>query len=444
MTFPGPPVPAGTVTLSLADLHASLGDPVMASMNMLSEIAERHPDAISFASGSPYEGYFDTESLHRHLRTFCDHLAHDRGMDEAQVTRTLFQYGRTKGVITDLLATYLARDENIHVDPESLVVTVGCQEAILLVLRALRRDARDVVLTVSPSYVGLTGAARLLDMTVVPVREGPLGIDLDDLTEQLRRTRADGLRPRALYLVPDFSNPSGRSLDLATRHRLLALAEEADILLLEDNPYGLYTRAETRPPTLKALDTRRRVVYLGSLAKTGLPGARVGFAVADQPVTGAGPGGLLADQLSTLKSMVTVNTSPLAQAVIGGKLLENDCRLSLANRRETEIYRHHLDCLLNGLDKRWPAAVRARLGIDWNVPGGGFFVVLTVPFRVDDELLARSARRHGVLWMPMHHFYAGDGGHRQLRLSYSRITPERIDEGLDRLKALVDEECRAR
>lgn len=105
---------------------------------------------------------------------------------------------------------------------------------------------------------------------------------------------------------------------------LLEVAEREGVLLLEDNPYGLFHGGGRTPPTLKALDTGRRVVYLGSFAKTVLPGARVGYAVADHRVRDAqGATGLFADQLSKIKSMVTVNTSPIAQAVVGGALLEN-------------------------------------------------------------------------------------------------------------------------
>src|SRR5262249_8613002 len=144
---------------------------------------------------------------------------------------------------------------------------------------------QDVLLAVSPTYVGLTGAARLLEMPVIPVASGQAGIDLDDLLSQIQDARSAGLRPRACYVMPDFANPSGVTMPETTRTALLSLAREEDFLLLEDNPYGLFHDNTTRIPTLKALDTHRRVVYLGSFAKTALPGARVGYAIADQTVS---------------------------------------------------------------------------------------------------------------------------------------------------------------
>jgi len=412
------------------DLHGALRDPALTSMTFLNEVASHYPDAISLAAGRPYEEFYDVEDLHRYLRRFTRHLSEDLGYDEGAVRRTLFQYGRTKGIIHHLVARNLSVDEGIEIDPEAVVVTVGCQEAMFLVLRALRATADDVLLAVSPTYVGLTGAARLTDLPVRPVATGADGIDLDDLVAQAKAARAEGLRPRALYVMPDFANPSGRSLGLATRERLLEIAAEQDLLLLEDNPYGLFHGDHPRVPTLKALDTRRRVVYLGSFAKTALPGVRVGYVVADQRVRGGGP---LADELAKLKSMLTVNTSAIAQAVAGGKLLEHDCSLVGANRREREVYAANLTHLTDGLAKRFGEDS----GVTWTVPSGGFFVVVDVPFVVDDALLERSAHDFGVLWTPMGHFYDHDGEVRALRLSCSAVTPARIDQGLDRLAGFV-------
>ncbi|MGW5561196.1 aminotransferase-like domain-containing protein [Micromonospora sp. NPDC003944] len=437
---------AEPVDLTVADLHPALGDPALTSMNFLNEVSERYPAAVSLAAGRPYEEFFDLAAVHRHLDTFHRHLVDDLGHSPEQARRLLLQYGRTKGIVHHLIARNLAVDEGITVDPQDVVVTVGCQEAMFLVLRALRAGPTDVLLAVAPTYVGLTGAARLVDLPVWPVAGGPSGVDLADLADQLRRARSAGLRPRACYLMPDFANPSGVSIDTAHRRRLLDLATQEDLLLLEDNPYGLFHSEDgPRPPTLKALDTGRRVVYFGSFAKTVLPGARVGYVVADQRV--ALPGrrvGPLADQLAMIKSMVTVNTSPIAQAVIGGRLLEHGCSLVAANTRERSAYTGNLRHLVAGLARRFPPGEDGAAAVRWTVPAGGFFVVVTVPFPVDDALLDRSARDHGVLWTPMAHFYDDSQPVHALRLSVSAVTPEQIDVGLDRLAALITDEVARR
>jgi len=429
------------VRLNLADLHEVLTAPVSESMNFLNEVAHRFPDAVSLAAGRPFEGFFDLDDVHRRLDVFAQYLRERLGGDEVKVRRTILQYGRTKGIIHELIARHLQVDEGITVDPEAVVVTVGCQEALYLTLRALRRTDRDALLAVAPSYVGAYGAAELVDMPVLPVRDGDDGIDLDDLVSVVRHARESGVRPRGLYLVPDFSNPTGARLSLEIRRRLLDIAAAEDFLILEDNPYGLLGD-EDGPPTIKALDEQARVVYLGSFAKTGLPGARVGYVIADQQVASPGTTSLLADQLGKLKSLLTVNTSPLAQAVIGGKLLENGHSLRAANGREAQVYRANLAHTVAGLERRFPAGA-AGPRVTWTVPAGGFFLVLHVPFPAGDDLLEVSAAKHRVLWTPMHHFYAEARPRNAIRLSFSHLLPDEIDLGLDRLAAFIREQSAA-
>ncbi|XHM95796.1 PLP-dependent aminotransferase family protein [Peterkaempfera sp. SMS 1(5)a] len=412
-------------------------------MTFLNEIAQRYPEAISFAAGRPYEGFLDLDAVHRYLDTYRRHLDARTGGDQALVRRTLLQYGRTKGIIHELIAEYLLVDEGIVADPEHIVVTVGCQEALYLVLRALRRDAKDVLLAVAPTYVGAHGAARLADLPVLPVPDSPDGLSPADLAAAATAARSAGLRPRACYLIPDFANPTGVSLSAARRRELLRVAEEQDLLLLEDNPYGIFGDGR-HVPTMKSLDDSDRVVYLGSFAKTGLAGARVGFAVAGQRVVrrdGSASSGTghstLSDELAKLKSMLTVNTSPLAQAVIGGKLLEHGCSLRAANVQETAVYQRNLHLVLDGLDRRFKTGAGATAAVSWNRPQGGFFILVDLPFTAGDAELESSARQFGVLWTPLHHFYADGLPRQRVRLSFSHLEPAEIDEGLDRFAAFV-------
>ncbi|MGW2548051.1 aminotransferase-like domain-containing protein [Kitasatospora sp. NPDC001574] len=439
MTAPTAPQ---TVSLDLGDLHGSLSDPLLDAMTFLNEVTTRYPGAVSFAPGRPYEGFFEPEDVTAYLEAFLDHLA-ARGLGRDAIRTVLFQYGPTKGVIADLVARTLANDEGLTVPPEALVLTVGAQEGMLLTLRALCAGPDDVVLVSSPCYVGVTGAARLLDLTTVPVPEGADGgPDPEAVRAAARAVRADGRRPRALYVVPDFANPSGTSMPVAARTRLLETAAEEGLLIIEDNPYGFFAREPGERPTLKALDRHRQVVYLGSFAKTCFPGARLGYVVADQEVTGPdGRRTLLADQLAKLKSMTTVNTPALSQAVIGGMLLTHDCRLRAANAPATAHYAAGMATLLAELDRHFPAAERARLGLSWNVPEGGFFAVLEVPFAADDAAMERCARDHGVLWTPMAPFYPAGGGERRLRLSISSVTAGQIEDGVAKLAGFVRAEA---
>ncbi|MFI0212529.1 aminotransferase-like domain-containing protein [Streptomyces diastaticus] len=430
-----PPTPA---PLSLAELHTSLSDPVLDAMNFLNEVVARFPDAISFAPGRPTEGTFEPEDLARHLQSYTTYLEQELGWSRDQTRTLLFQYGRTNGIIHELIARTVANDEGIEVPPEAVVVTTGCQEAMLLTLRALFARPEDTLLVSSPCYVGITGVARLLGIQVRPVPEGPDGPDPLAVQAAARAAKQAGQRPRAFYVVPDFANPSGASMSRAARELLLAVAEEEELLVLEDDPYGFFVRTGEARPTLKALDRGRRVVHLGSFAKTALPGARVGYVLADQEVVGPEGGRtLLADELSKIKSMTTVNTSAVSQAVIGGLLVESGCRLREANSAAVAHYRTTMDTLLDALERHFPAERQAELGVSWNRPDGGFFLVVDVPFAADHKALELSARAFGVLWTPMRDFHLDGGGTRQLRLSCSSQSPEAITEGIARLAAFI-------
>jgi (S)-3,5-dihydroxyphenylglycine transaminase len=434
-------VTSAATALRKADLHASLSDPLLDTMNFLNEVTFRYPKAISFAPGRPYDGFFDPEQIFTHIRRYLDHLA-DGGSSPEQVRAAIFQYGPTAGHIRELIAQSLRADEGIEVAAEAIVVTVGCQEAMLLTLRALISGPRDVFLVSSPCYVGITGAARLLDITVVPVDERDSGFRCADLDRAITAERARGRQPRAFYVVPDHSNPAGTTMPAQTRRELLELAAFHDILIVEDSPYRMVSPGP-HLPTLKSLDRKQRVIHLGSFSKTAFPGARVGYAVADQRVTDpAGQVSLLADELAKIKSMVTVNTSPLSQAAIAGMLLACDGRISELNAAQAAYYAQALRATLRQLDLRLPASKRSELGVSWNEPDGGFFLAMHVPFRADNAALARSAEDFGVIWTPMSHFYPQGGGDRSLRLSVSYLSEEDITSGIARLARFIEAEAR--
>lgn len=435
-----PPRRAGAASLRKEELHGSVSDPVLDTMNFLNEITTRYPEAVSFAPGRPYDGFFDTEQIFTYLRRYLDHLE-TQGASPEQVRSALFQYGPTSGQIRELIADFLRKDEGIDVPPESIVVTVGAQEAMLLTVRALIAGPQDVLLVSSPCYIGITGAARLLDIHPAPVEETEAGFSVPAVTAALHAVRAQGQRPRAFYVIPDHSNPSGITMSMETRRRLLNMAAREDILLVEDSPYRLVSPGP-QLPTLKSMDTGRRVVHLGSLSKTLFPGARVGFAVADQTVTDTtGRTTLLADELSKIKSMVTVNTSPVSQALVAGMLLAADGRASNLNVATARYYGDAMRATLEALERAFPRRERERTGVRWNEPSGGFFLSVTVPFRADTAALTRSAEDFGVIWTPMSYFYPGGGGECALRLSVSSLTHPQIKDGIGRLAAFIKEQA---
>lgn len=431
------------VGLEAAELHGSLRNPVLGAIGFLNEVMSRHPDAISFAPGAPHPTALETIAIERYAEVFLKHLV-EHGRSPEQARRLLFEYGPARGIIGDLVAQALRCDLGIAVPEQAVVITVGAQEGMFLVLRALFRSrSTDVLAVGNPCFAGIAGAAALLDVQTVPIPETSDGLDLDALVAACRAGRAAGRRVRACYTAADFANPGGGRMSGPARERLLALAEREDFLILEDDTYGFTALSDPEvpePARLKALDRGNRVVHIGTFAKTCFPGARVGYVLADQPVGNAGR--LLADELADLKTMVTVNTSPLSQAVIGGMLLERgEGSLARLGERTAGLYRRNLALLLRALDRHLPDA--AEQGVSWNRPGGGFFVRMRLPVRADVELLERCARTHRVLWTPMDQFHLDHGGDDQIRLSCSYLEPDRIDEGVRRLADFLSKEIRS-
>jgi (S)-3,5-dihydroxyphenylglycine transaminase len=431
--------PDGKVSLHQEWLHAAIVDPQMDSMRLLSETAMKFPDALSFSSGAPYDGNHDLTKLSYYVDRYVRHLR-ESGVPEKRINRLIFQYGPVNGFIQAEVARMLKHDDNIDVPTESIMITNGCQEAMLIALRGLFSSPNDVLLAVSPTYVGILGAARMLDIPLEGVTEGPNGLEPDAVSVAARNVRADGKRPVALYLIPDFSNPSGTVVSLDTRRRLLEVAAEENLMILEDNPYGLFARDGEEMPTLKSLDITRNVIYLGSFAKSVFPGARIGYMVADQPVTSSSSlRRTLAEELSKAKSMFSVGTSSLSQALIGGILVEHDYDLRTVTRELATVYIERLETTLNCLTDHFPPKRYAQHGVRWNVPRGGFFLTVEVSFTADLKAMERSARDYGVSWAPMSMFYVDGGGDRVIRLGFSNLAPTDIREGLLRLSRFISE-----
>src|SRR5437868_12115340 len=187
------------VELARETLHVSVTDPVSASMNFLNEVASRFPDAISLAAGRPFDEFHSVADVDKHLQAYLTHLR-ERGVDGAGSRSLLTQYGRTNGHIGGLIARMLEVDEDILVPDAAVMVTAGCQEAMVIALRGLCAGPADVILAAEPCYVGITGAARILGIEVVPVPESPDGLRPEAVAEVAAAMRASGRRPRALYL----------------------------------------------------------------------------------------------------------------------------------------------------------------------------------------------------------------------------------------------------
>lgn len=422
-----------------SNLHASLNDPSMHAINFLNEIIGKFPEAISFGPGAPNPEQLRHIDIQKYIERYVQYLCDERGLSLEKAQHLLFQYGPASGIINELIATALEQDQGIRVPADGLVITVGAQEAMLIVLRALFRTSTDRLAIIEPSFVGILGAARLLDIDVIGIRESDQGINLEEIETAFCLAREQERPIRALYVAPDYANPSGTFLTLATRQKLLKLAKQYDVFLLEDNTYGFTAAPENVIPSLKALDETGHVILLGTFAKIGLPGARIGYVVADQLMQNQGVSShRLANDLATIKSMTTVNTSPICQAIIGGMLLENSGSIAKLERKKAQLYRDNLECLLKSLERHLPIEKAQALGIKWNRPTGGFFVRVRLPIIANMALLESCAENFSVLWTPMSSFYLNQCDNNEIRLSCSYLNSIQIEEGVKRLTAFFE------
>ena len=411
-------------------MNKNVFDTYLSSMNFLNEACIDFPEAISFGSGRPKEEFFNVSGTVEGIKKM---IGLDGSGSESNLNY-LGQYNKTKGIINEDIARLLKNDEKIDVDPENIIITDGAQEAMAIIINTLF-DKDDVLLVSDPSYVGFIGYAKIAGLDIRTVKRTQSSIDFDDLERTIQQIRRENKLPRALYEVPDFHNPTGKSMTVGERSRLLEMAERYDFYVIEDNPYGYFAFDEERNLTLKAMDTKRRVIYIGSFAKRIFPSMRLGYLVADREILVDGRIIKLIEECKKVKSFVTVNTSALLQAMLAGVLRQENHSL-LNYCKEKEAYcKHNRDVLAR--------AIRCSFDFTepWEKPKGGFFTTLRIPFEPTHELILKAAGEYGVIVCPMSMFcMEPQNGEKTLRLSYSYMTPEEIIEGVGRLAEFVKNE----
>ncbi|KAB7834286.1 PLP-dependent aminotransferase family protein [Streptomyces mobaraensis] len=363
-------------------------------------------DVVSLAGGMP-----NLEGLPQ--RAIADETA---GL-VALGGKVVLQYGSAQGLpkLREQICEVMSL-EGIAADPDDVVVTVGSQMALDFVTRIFC-DPGDLVLTEAPSYIGALGVFASYRADVVQVPVDDRGLVPDALRAALEDAERAGRRPKFLYTVPNFHNPAGVTLAVERRAEVLEICAAHDVLVVEDNPYGMLALDGRTFPALRSMDAEN-VVYLGSFSKTIAPGLRIGWVTAPAAVR---------EKLVQAAESTTLCPPAFTQAVLSRYLARHDWRAQIDTYRDS--YRVRRDAMLAALAEHLPEGSR------WTRPEGGFFVWVTVPDGVDTDALMPYADRHKVAYVPGSAFYAeGSGrGRSELRLSFSYPTPERIAEGVRRL-----------
>jgi Transcriptional regulators containing a DNA-binding HTH domain and an aminotransferase domain (MocR family) and their eukaryotic orthologs len=373
-------------------------------------------DIISLAAGAPSSETFPLEEL----ADIAARVIRTRG-------QFALQYGPTRGPqqLVEAIAEMLRGRGITTATPSEVVVTSGSQQGLDLASRLLI-DPGDVAMVELPSYIGGIVALHNAQAEMVGVRQDDSGIVIDDLREKIIRLRAAGRRVKCIYTIPNFQNPSGVTLTVERREQLIRIADEFDLLIIEDDPYyDLAFTEAMRPQPLAAL-CPERVIYLGSFSKVLAPGLRMAYVCAPAAI---------ATKVETAKEGADLSTSVFDQAIVMEAL-----RSGLIEKRLPELRRfYEVRCraMLDALSEIEPAGGR------WTRPLGGFFILLEMAGEIDATEILPQAIDAGVAYVPGQPFFVDGGGANTLRLAYSKETPEKISEGIARLGRVLQREPRA-
>jgi 2-aminoadipate transaminase len=332
------------------------------------------------------------------------------------------QYGPTEGFarVKACIAQVMAA-EGMEIDPDEVLITTGGQQVIDLVCKTLI-DPGDVVVAEAPTYPGAIPTFCSYQADVVQVtmdRDGMRVEDLESLLDQLERS---GRRPKFIYTVPNFHNPAGVTMSLERRRELVRIAGERELLVLEDNPYGLL-RYEGEPlPTLYSLDDEF-VIYASTFSKILSPGVRLGWTVAPSPILA---------KMQIGKQGSDLCSSSISQYFVSAYFDSGPWHEYV--RSLTEIYRRRRDVMLDAMAEHFPREA------EWTHPQGGLFIWATMPPYIDTtDLLARALREH-VAFVPGRAAYVDGRGANEMRLNFSGVGEDLIREGIRRIGEVVREQ----
>ncbi len=370
------------------------------------------PEVISLATGLPDTTTFPAEDF----AALMTRVAVDS-------SAAALQYGPTDGLedVRRCIQQVMAA-EGTTVEIDDLMVTTGGQQVIDLVCRAFL-DPGDVVVAEAPTYPGAVPCFTSYEADVAQVEMDGDGMRIDVLRETLDRLRAEGRRPKFIYTIPNFQNPGGVTLSLERRRELVRIAAEQEIVVLEDNPYGLL-RYEGEPlPTLLSLDGGRYVVYAGTFSKILSAGLRIGWAAAPRPIL---------EKLNLGKQAADLCSSPLNQYFVAAYFAHRDWRAYLSTLRA--VYRRRRDIMLAALEEFLPREAT------WTRPQGGLFIWARLPDYIDtSDLLARALSEH-VAFVPGRAAYLDGRGGSEMRLNFSGVSDADIREGVRRIGKVVSEQ----
>jgi len=377
-------------------------------MNSLkaSEIREllkltEQPDIISFAGGLPAPELFPVEEM----KEIAVKVLEEGG-------QTALQYSATEGFAP--LRQKIAQTMNelgIKVDASNILITSGSQQGLDFTGKIFLNPG-DVVICESPSYLGALNAFKAYQPKFVEIAMDEEGMIIEDLEKALEQ------HPEAkfIYTIPDFQNPTGRTMAVDRRKRLVELANKFNIPVIEDNPYGELRFEGVRPPAIKSFDTEGRVAYLGTFSKTFCPGLRIGWVCAQPEIL---------QKYIIVKQGADLQTNTMSQRELDKFLSEYS--LPEHVERIKDVYRKRRDLMLKTIKETFPSEVK------YTVPEGGLFTWVSLPKHMDAKEVLKAALEQKVAFVPGGSFFPNGGQENHFRLNYSMMTEEKIVDGITKL-----------
>ncbi len=370
-------------------------------------------EVISFAGGLPNPDAFPIEGL----RPCIDHVMEEH-------PREALQYGPTEGhnKLRDAIARGMGR---VHKTPQKLhniLITHGSQQALSLLSHVLL-DPGDAVVAGAPTYLGAVQAFGAFGARIECVPLDANGIRTDLLEKKLDQLAEQRHRPKLLYVMPTFQNPTGATMPLSRRRELYRLACEHDLLMIEDDPYGFLRYDGGDVPLIKSLDEEGRVVYVSSFSKILAPGFRIAWIAAPESIV---------NKVCLAKQAQDLCSNTFAQYCIF-EAMYHDILFPHINDIIT-IYRTKRDAMLEAMERHFPPRAK------WNRPEGGLFVWVVLPPFVDTRDMFAKAIANDVAYVVGQAFFPDGGGQNTMRLNFSHASDEMIEEGIRRLGKVIHEE----
>ncbi|MFP4081981.1 MAG: PLP-dependent aminotransferase family protein [Candidatus Aminicenantes bacterium] len=375
----------------------------------------RLPGVISFAGGLPYPGLFPTQEMKDVVTTV---LEREGG--------SALQYGPTEGDgrLIDYIVKWMREDEGAEIDKNYILIVSGSQQALDLIGKIFLNPG-DPVIVGLPSYLGALQVFDSYRARLIGVPVNKQGMDVDRVEEILNEYNQKGQKIKFIYVVPDFQNPSGVTMTLERREKLLDLCYEYGTIVVEDSPYRELRFEGQDVPMVGAMDKRGYAFSLHTFSKILFPGFRMGWIIANPAIM---------DKFIMAKQPTDLCSSPFSQAVI-----YEFCRRGLLKpyiQKIVNLYRKKRDIMLAALQKHMPQDG----GLDWTHPQGGLFLWVTLPEEINTETLLAKAVEKKVAYVMGSAFHCDRSGKNTMRLNFSYPSEEQIEEGIKRLSGLVKEE----